>query len=203
MVGGYTLLVLGAGWMPCDRRAWPWPWPSSPVCYWSGWPFARCAMRRPTPCWSASFGVSIAAKCGGVAPGFTPGTGAVALPSIFTQNITVGGLTISTMNILTLVVCFTLLKLLTLFLTRSLLGIALESRVDDFTMTRLLGIPANWPSPPPSPSAADGGRHHLDGPCRFRDAEHGVDACAHRLRRHRHRRHGEPGRRGGRRLSAG
>ena len=143
MVGGYTLLVLGAGWMPWVIVAFL----AVAMAVITSLLLERVAF-RPVRNASAntmlvtSFGVSILLQNAALLL-VSPRAQAVALPSIFTQNITVGGLTISTMNILTLVVCFTLLGLLTLFLTRSLLGIALRAAADDFTMTRLLGIPAN------------------------------------------------------------
>ncbi|MCB9158694.1 MAG: branched-chain amino acid ABC transporter permease [Caldilineaceae bacterium] len=143
MVGGYTLLVLGAGWMPWVIVALL----AVAMAVITSLLLERVAF-RPVRNASAntmlvtSFGVSILLQNAALLL-VSPRAQAVALPSIFTQNITVGGLTISTMNILTLVVCFTLLGLLTLFLTRSLLGIALRAAADDFTMTRLLGIPAN------------------------------------------------------------
>ena len=143
MVGGYTLLVLGAGWMPWVIVAIL----AVAMAVITSLLLERVAF-RPVRNASAntmlvtSFAVSVLLQNTALLL-VSPRAQAVALPSIFTQNITVGGLTISTMNILTLVVCFTLLGLLTLFLTRSLLGIALRAAADDFTMTRLLGIPAN------------------------------------------------------------
>ena len=143
MVGGYTLLVLGAGWMPWVIVAIL----AVAMAVITSLLLERVAF-RPVRNASAntmlvtSFAVSVLLQNTALLL-VSPRAQAVALPSIFTQNITVGGLTISTMNILPLVVCFTLLGLLTLFLTRSLLGIALRAAADDFTMTRLLGIPAN------------------------------------------------------------
>ena len=143
MVGGYTLLVLGAGWMPWVIVAIL----AVAMAVITSLLLERVAF-RPVRNASAntmlvtSFAVSVLLQNTALLL-VSPRAQAVALPSIFTQNITVGSLTISTMNILTLVVCFTLLGLLTLFLTRSLLGIALRAAADDFTMTRLLGIPAN------------------------------------------------------------
>lgn len=73
----------------------------------------------------------------------SPRTKAVRIPSFFIENINVGDLMISKSNIITLVVSLALLGLLTLFLTRTLLGIALRAAADDFTMAQLLGIRAN------------------------------------------------------------
>ena len=133
MVGGYTLLVLGAGWMPWVIVAIL----AVAMAVITSLLLERVAF-RPVRNASAntmlvtSFAVSVLLQNTALLL-VSPRAQAVALPSIFTQNITVGGLTISTMNILTLVVCFTLLGLLTLFLTRSLLGIALRAAADDFT----------------------------------------------------------------------
>ncbi|MCK5314162.1 MAG: branched-chain amino acid ABC transporter permease, partial [Anaerolineales bacterium] len=73
----------------------------------------------------------------------SPRTKAVRVPSFFIENITVGGLLIAKSNILILVVSLALLGLLTLFLTRTILGTALRAAADDFVMAQLLGIRAN------------------------------------------------------------
>jgi branched-chain amino acid transport system permease protein len=73
----------------------------------------------------------------------SPRTKAVRIPSFFIENITVGGLLISKSNIVILVVSLALLGLLTLFLTRTILGSALRAAADDFVMAQLLGVRAN------------------------------------------------------------
>ena len=73
----------------------------------------------------------------------SPRTKAVRVPSFFIENITVGGLLIAKSNIIILVVSLALLGLLTLFLTRTILGTALRAAADDFVMAQLLGIRAN------------------------------------------------------------
>lgn len=143
MVGGYTLLVLSAGWMPWVIVAIL----AVVMAIVTSLLLERVAFRpvrsaSPNTMLVTSFAVSVLLQNAALLL-VSPRAQAVPLPSIFVQNITVGGLTISTMNILTLVVCLGLLGLLTLFLKRSLLGIALRAAADDFTMTRLLGIPAN------------------------------------------------------------
>lgn len=74
----------------------------------------------------------------------SPRPKAVRIPAIFNENFQVGELLISKSDVLTLVVCLSLLGVLMLFLKRTLLGIALRAAADDFTMTRLMGIRANW-----------------------------------------------------------
>lgn len=73
----------------------------------------------------------------------SPRTRAVRTPSFFIENIRVGELLITKSNIVTLVVTFGMLGLLTLFLRRTILGSALRAAADDFVMTRLLGVRAN------------------------------------------------------------
>jgi branched-chain amino acid transport system permease protein len=73
----------------------------------------------------------------------SPRPRAVRIPGIFNESFTVGDLQISQINLLTLIVCLALLGLLTLFLKRTILGLALRAAADDFTMTRLLGVRAN------------------------------------------------------------
>ncbi len=73
----------------------------------------------------------------------SPRTKAVRIPSFFIENISVGGLLISKSNIVILVVSLALLGLLTLFLRRTTLGIALRAAADDFVMAQLLGVRAN------------------------------------------------------------
>jgi branched-chain amino acid transport system permease protein len=73
----------------------------------------------------------------------SPRTKAVRIPSFFIENINLGGLLIAKSNIITMVVSLALLGLLTLFLTRTIMGSALRAAADDFVMTQLLGIRAN------------------------------------------------------------
>ena len=73
----------------------------------------------------------------------SPRTKAVRIPSFFIENIRVGELLIAKSNIVTLVVSFAMLGVLTLFLRRTILGSALRAAADDFIMTRLVGVRAN------------------------------------------------------------
>jgi branched-chain amino acid transport system permease protein len=73
----------------------------------------------------------------------SPRTRAVNIPGFLSQNLSLGGLTISVTNLLTIGVSLALLVVLTIVLRRTTLGIALRAAADDFPMTRLLGIRAD------------------------------------------------------------
>lgn len=73
----------------------------------------------------------------------SPRPRAVPLPSVFSANLSLGGVSIPMRNILTIVISLALLSLLTLLLRRTVLGIALRAAADNFKMTRMLGVPAN------------------------------------------------------------
>ncbi|MCK6628283.1 MAG: branched-chain amino acid ABC transporter permease [Anaerolineae bacterium] len=143
MVGGYTLLVVGAG---------PWPWLGVAVlgvgmAVLTSLLLERVAFRpvrqaSPNTMLITSFAVSALLQNAALLF-VSPRPRAVRIPAIFNENFTIGGLLISQINLLTLVVCLALLGLLTLFLKRTLLGMALRAAADDFTMTRLLGVRAN------------------------------------------------------------
>jgi branched-chain amino acid transport system permease protein len=67
----------------------------------------------------------------------------VRLPDFFVQSLTLGGVRIRMVDLIALAVTITALVALTLFLRRSIIGMALRAAADDFTMTRLLGVRAN------------------------------------------------------------
>lgn len=73
----------------------------------------------------------------------SPRTRAVSVPRFLSENLDVGGLTVSMANILTIVVSIGLLLGLNLLLRRTTLGIALRAAADDFPMTRVLGVRAD------------------------------------------------------------
>lgn len=143
MVGGYTLLVVGAG---------PLPWLivaalSVIMAIVVSLLLERVAFRpvrhaSPNTMLITSFAVSSLLQNAALLF-VSPRPRAVRIPAIFNETFTVGGLQISQINLLTLVVCLGLLGLLTLFLKRTILGLALRAAADDFTMTRLLGVRAN------------------------------------------------------------
>ena len=68
---------------------------------------------------------------------------AVRLPDFFVENVTVGDLRIKVVDLASLTVSIVALVILSIFLRRTIVGIALRAAADDFTMTRLLGVRAN------------------------------------------------------------
>jgi branched-chain amino acid transport system permease protein len=73
----------------------------------------------------------------------SPRARAVSLPQIFQTSVMIAGTNVPWRNILTIGTSVLALVLLTLLLRRTLLGIALRAAADNFTMTRMLGVPAN------------------------------------------------------------
>jgi branched-chain amino acid transport system permease protein len=73
----------------------------------------------------------------------SPRARAVTLPQIFQTSVMIAGTSVPWRNILTILTTFVMLTLLTLLLRYTVLGIALRAAADNFTMTRLLGVPAN------------------------------------------------------------
>ncbi|HLB07238.1 MAG TPA: branched-chain amino acid ABC transporter permease [Alphaproteobacteria bacterium] len=67
----------------------------------------------------------------------------VPVPDLLTETIELWGAVLPVRNLLTIGVTVALLAGLTLLLKRTVLGIALRAAADKFTMTRLLGVPAN------------------------------------------------------------
>ena len=73
----------------------------------------------------------------------SPRARAVTLPQLFQTSVMIAGTSVPWRNILIIVTCVVTLILLTLLLRRTVLGIALRAAADNFTMTRMLGVPAN------------------------------------------------------------
>jgi branched-chain amino acid transport system permease protein len=73
----------------------------------------------------------------------SPRARAVPLPQIFQTSVMIAGTNVPWRNILTILTSLVMLLLLTLLLRRTVLGIALRAAADNFTMTRMLGVPAN------------------------------------------------------------
>ena len=73
----------------------------------------------------------------------SPRARAVTLPQIFQTSVMIAGTSVPWRNLLTIVISIVALTLLTLLLRRTVLGIALRAAADNFTMTRMLGVPAN------------------------------------------------------------
>lgn len=144
MVGGYTLLVVGATTLPWIAVAVI----AVLVTVVASLLLERVAFRpvrsaSPNTMLITSFAVSAFLQ-NFVLLTVSARPKAVRLPNIFNENIQFAGLTISKTDLITLVVCLGTLLVLTIFLRRTLLGVALRAAADDFTMTRLLGIRANW-----------------------------------------------------------
>lgn len=73
----------------------------------------------------------------------SPRARAVTLPEIFQTSVMIAGTSVPWRNVLTILTSLLMLVLLTLLLRRTVLGIALRAAADNFTMTRMLGVPAN------------------------------------------------------------
>jgi len=67
----------------------------------------------------------------------------VPLPEVFNEMIEVGGLSIGVIQASSIAIVIVLLVLLVVFLRRTTLGISMRAAAQDFTVTRLMGIPAN------------------------------------------------------------
>ncbi|HEX9680642.1 MAG TPA: branched-chain amino acid ABC transporter permease [Anaerolineales bacterium] len=73
----------------------------------------------------------------------SPRPRAVRLPQVFSQSLDLGGVIVPARDLILIIATFALLGLLTLLLKRSVLGIALRAAAENFTMARILGVPAN------------------------------------------------------------
>ena len=73
----------------------------------------------------------------------SPRPQAPRLPSIFVENVILGDVRIKIVDLIAMVVGVLALIGLTIFLRRTVIGLALRAAADDFTMTRLLGVRAN------------------------------------------------------------
>ena len=74
----------------------------------------------------------------------SPRSRAVQFPSIFSASIQIGNLDVPARNILVIVISTLLLVALSILLKRTILGIALRAAADNFQITRMLGVPANF-----------------------------------------------------------
>lgn len=73
----------------------------------------------------------------------SPRSRAVPLPALFSKSVNILGSDVSMRNILTILISLALLGALSLLMKRTILGIALRAAAENFTMTRMLGVPAN------------------------------------------------------------
>lgn len=67
----------------------------------------------------------------------------VPLPSIFSQTVQIGGAITPMRSLITIAAAVVLLALFALLMRRTVLGIAMRAAATNFTMARMLGVPAN------------------------------------------------------------
>lgn len=67
----------------------------------------------------------------------------VPLPDIFSQTVTIFGAITPVRNLITIVAAIVLLALFAWLMRRTVLGIAMRAAATNFTMARMLGVPAN------------------------------------------------------------
>lgn len=144
MVGGYTLFLL-AGFTPL-----PWLFIALLAVLVAMFTslFTELVAFRPvrekslTAMLVTSFAVSTLLQNGALLI-ISPRARAVVLPQIFQTSVMIAGTSVPWRNILTILTSLVMLVLLTLLLRHTVLGIALRAAADNFTMTRMLGVPAN------------------------------------------------------------
>jgi branched-chain amino acid transport system permease protein len=143
MIAGYSLLLLGDS---------PLPWIIVAILSVIAAGIAGVLMERvafrpvrnsdPTTMLITSFAVSTLLQNIALLT-ISPRPRPVRLPDFFVQSLTLGGVRIRMVDLIALAVTVAALVALTLFLRRSIIGMALRAAADDFTMTRLLGVRAN------------------------------------------------------------
>jgi branched-chain amino acid transport system permease protein len=67
----------------------------------------------------------------------------VPLPALFSQTVTIGGAITPLRNLITIAAAVILLALFAFLMRRTVLGIAMRAAATNFTMARMLGVPAN------------------------------------------------------------
>jgi branched-chain amino acid transport system permease protein len=143
MVAGYGLLVLGdtpLPWLICAGL-------SITAAMIAGVLMERIAFRpvrnsSPTTMLITSF--ALANLLQNIALlSVSPRPRAPRLPDFFVASVTIGELRIKQADLIALVVSILALVALTMFLRRTVIGLALRAAADDFTMTRLVGVKAN------------------------------------------------------------
>jgi branched-chain amino acid transport system permease protein len=72
----------------------------------------------------------------------SPRARTVPLPEIFSDTVNLGGAIIPMRNILTIIVAVAMLGLFTFIMKKTVLGLAMRAAATQFTMARMLGIPA-------------------------------------------------------------
>lgn len=67
----------------------------------------------------------------------------VPLPGVFSQTIQIAGVITPLRNVITIVAAVVLLAVFAFLMRRTVLGIAMRAAASNFTMARMLGVPAN------------------------------------------------------------
>jgi branched-chain amino acid transport system permease protein len=67
----------------------------------------------------------------------------VPLPGLFSETVTIGGAVTPLRNLITIAAAVILLALFALLMRKTVLGIAMRAAATNFTMARMLGVPAN------------------------------------------------------------
>lgn len=73
----------------------------------------------------------------------SPRPRSVPLPELFTETVRLGGVVTPVRNLITIATAVVLLALFALVMKRSVLGLAMRAAAANFTMARMLGVPAN------------------------------------------------------------
>ncbi len=73
----------------------------------------------------------------------SPRPRSVPLPDIFSETVRLGGVVTPVRNLITIATAVVLLALFALLMKRSVLGLAMRAAAANFTMARMLGVPAN------------------------------------------------------------
>ncbi len=73
----------------------------------------------------------------------SPRARAVPLPEIFNKSVSILGATTSMRSVLTIITTIVMLLGLNLLMKKTMLGIALRAATNNFTASRLMGVPAN------------------------------------------------------------
>lgn len=89
-----------------------------------------------------SFAISILLQNGALLL-VSPRSKAVPLPDFFNSTVSLWGVTTPLRNIIMIVTVAVLLIAVVLLMKKTVLGIAMRAAAEDFTTTRLMGIPAN------------------------------------------------------------
>lgn len=67
----------------------------------------------------------------------------VPLPDVFSQTVNIAGVVTPMRNLITIVSAVVLLGLFTILMRKTVLGVAMRAAATNFTMARMLGVPAN------------------------------------------------------------